>query len=98
MARIYPEFPTIFTLIQIFFSAVEKHEALALPVAAVLMAIDLTVHPQVAVGQSGLFSSTLVGFWPVYDSGERVSPEMIYQNYYSILKVMAQIWPVYDSG
>ena len=58
----------------------QEHEALALPVAAVLVAVDLTVHSQVTVSQSGLLASTLVRFWPVYNSGQGVSSETVITN------------------
>jgi hypothetical protein len=53
---------------------VQEDEALALPVARVLVAVDLTVHPQFAVRQPGFLARALVRLWPVDDPGQRVGP------------------------
>ena len=57
------------TLIQIFFSAMQEYKSFSFPIAAISVTIDLTVHSQITVSQSGLFSSTLIRFWPVNNSG-----------------------------
>ena len=65
--------PVLVVLAQVGLAAVDKDKVFGLPVASVLVSVDLTVHPQLTVGQSPLAPSALVRLGPEDDPVQRLS-------------------------
>ena len=59
--------PVLVRVLQVSFSTVDEGEVLPLPVAAILVAVDLSVHSDGTLGKSLLLASALVRLRPIDD-------------------------------